>query len=99
MSSKSRLKSFLNSLLHNKYNEYIVDIEYFPNKFARLGEKGRKLLLVFDIIVKATFKSKKYIFLDIEIQTSFHNQLFMRWIKYGTNLYSNINQEILILIL
>ena len=99
ISSKSRLKSFLNSLLHNKYNEYIVNIEYSPNELAKLGDKGRKHLLVFDIIVKATFESKKYIFIDIEIQTTFHNQLFMRWIKYATNLFSNINQEILVLIL
>ena len=99
MSSIPRLKSFLNSLLYNKYKESIVEIEYAPNELASLGDKGRKNLLVFDIIVKAKFESKKYIFIDIEIQTAFHSQLFMRQIKYANALYTNIKKEILVLVL
>ena len=58
MASIPRLKSFLNSLLYNKYKESIVDIEYAPNELASLGDKGRNNLSVFDIIVKAKFESK-----------------------------------------
>ncbi len=92
-----RLKSFLNFLLYNQYKESIVDIEYAPNELASLGDKGRNNLSVFDIIVKALFESKKYIFIDIEIQTTFHNQLFMRWMNYANALYSNLKHEILVL--
>lgn len=99
MSSIPRLKSFLNSLLYSKYNELITDIEYSPNELTSLGSKGRKNLSAFDIVVKAKFESKNFIFINIEIQTTFHNQLFRRWIKYATELYSNLKYETLVLVL
>ena len=100
MASILRLKYFLNSLLYNKYKGTIVDIKYAPNELlASLGDKGRNNLSVFDIIVKAKFENNKFIFIDIEIQTIFYNQLFMRWIKYGNFLFSNPKHEILVLIL
>ena len=99
ISSSGRLISFLNSVLHNKYKELIVKIEYNPNELVSLGDKGRKNLLVFDIIIKAIFESGKFVFIDIEMQTTYYSQLFKRWLKYATKLYANINSEILILVL
>ena len=63
------------------------------------GEKGRKNVIVFDIMIIAYFKSGKTRYIDIEMQTTYHNQLFNRWIKYANRIYSNTEEETLVLVL
>ena len=98
-SSSNRLISFLNSLLSKKYGEKIIKIEYCPNEMTNKGEKGRKNVIVFDIMIIAYFKSGKTRYIDIEMQTTYHNQLFNRWIKYANRIYSNTEEETLVLVL
>ena len=71
-SSSNRLMSFLNSLLSKKYGERIIRIEYCPNEMTNKGQKGRKNVIVFDIMIIAYFKSGKIRYIDIEMQTTYH---------------------------
>ena len=47
-----------------------MSIECYPNELPNELEKSRKGSHIFDLIVKATFKSKKSVYIDIEVQTS-----------------------------
>ena len=95
ISGKERLISFLNSILHSKYREKIVSIEYFPNDLVKPNQKTR----IGMIVLKAYFEKGRILYIYIEIQTSFYQKIFKRWVEYASRLFSNVENESLVLVL
>ena len=94
-----RLISFLNSIISFKYGEKVNAIEYLPNELVKANEKGKLGMRIVDLVLKATFESGRIIFIDIEIQTTFYQKLFKRWVEYASILFSNVQNETLALVL
>ena len=95
---KQRLISFLNSLISQKYKDKIINIEYMSNEFTKPNEKRKNSTIITDIVLKANFKNNKILYIDIEMQISFHQKIYKRWVQYASRLYSDFQQETLILI-
>ena len=94
-----RLTSFLTEILYSKYKEKIVSIEYLPNDLVKPNQKSNAGTRVGDIVLKANFETGRILFIDIEIQTSFYQKIFRRWVEYACRLFSNVENESLILVL
>ena len=96
---KQRLTSFLKDLLYSKYKERIVRIEYLPNELVKTNQKSNAGIRIGDIVLKAIFETGRILFIDIEIQTTFYQKIFRRWVEYACRLFSNVEKETLILVL
>ena len=96
---QQRLISFLNEILYSKYKLKIVSIEYLPNDLIKPNQKNNMGIRVGDIVLKTNFENGRTLFIDIEIQTSFHQKIFRRWVEYSCRLFSNVEKECLILVL
>ena len=99
IAGEKRLTSFLNDILYSKYKEKIVSIEYLPNDLVKPNQKSNDGRRVGDIVLKANFENGRILFIDIEIQTSFYQKIFRRWVEYACRLFSNVEKEYLILVL
>ena len=99
IAGKQRLTSFLKDILYSKYKEKIVSIEYLPNDLVKPNQKSNAGTRVGDIVLKANFETGRILFIDIEIQTSFYQKIFRRWVEYACRLFSNVENESLILVL
>ena len=99
IAGEKRLTSFLNDILYSKYKEKIVSIEYLPNGLVKPNQKSNDGRRVGDIVLKANFENGRILFIDIEIQTSFYQKIFRRWVEYSCRLFSNVEKECLILVL
>ena len=99
ISGQQRLTSFLKEILYSKYKEKIVSIEYLPNDLVKPNQKSNAGMRVGDIVLKAIFENGRILFIDIEIQTSFYQKIFRRWVEYACRLFSNVENESLILVL
>lgn len=96
---QQRLISFLNSILFSKYGQKIIAIEYLQNDLVKPNQKSNFGTRIADIVLKATFENNRTVFIDIEIQTSFYQQIFRRWVEYASRLFSNVEKETLLLVL
>ena len=94
-----RLISFLNSILHSKYGKKIVSIEYLPNDLVNPNGVSTKRMKVGDILLKAFFENDDILFIDIEIQTSFYQKIFKRWVENASRLFTNVGSKSLVLVL
>ena len=94
-----RLISFLNSILHSKYGKKIVSIEYLPNDLVNPNGVSTKGMKVGDILLKAFFENDDILFIDIEIQTSFYQKIFKRWVENASRLFTNVGSKSLVLVL
>ena len=99
ISGQQRLTSFLKEILYSKYKEKIVSIEYLPNDLVKPNQKSNAGVRVGDIVLKAIFENGRILFIYIEIQTSFYQKIFRRWVEYACRLFSNVEKESLILVL
>ena len=81
-----RLISFLNSILHSKYDKKIVSIEYLPNDLINPNGVSTKGMKVGAILLKAFFENDDILFIDIEIQTSFYQKIFKRWVENASTI-------------
>ena len=99
IAGEKRLTSFLNDILYSKYKEKIVSIEYLPNDLVKPNQKSNAGTRVGDIVLKANFETGRILFIDIEIQTSFYQKIFRRWVEFKCRLFSNVENESLILAL
>ena len=52
-----------------------------------------------DIVLKAYFEKGRILYIYIEIQTSFYQKIFKRWVEYASRLFSNVENESLVLVL
>ena len=99
ITGKQRLTSFLKEILYSKYKEKIASIDYLPNDLVKPNQKSNTGIRVGDIVLKANFETGRVLFIDIEIQTTFYQKIFRRWVEYACRLFSNVEKESLILVL
>ena len=99
ISGQQRLISFLNSVLYSKYKEKIIAIEYLPNDLVKPNQKSNVGMRIADLVLKASFEKGRTVFIDLEIQTSFYQKIFKRWVEYASRLFSNVENESLIFVL
>ena len=52
-----------------------------------------------DILLKAFFENDDILFIDIEIQTSFYQKIFKRWVENASRLFTNVGDKSLVLVL
>ena len=93
ISGQQRLISFLNSVLYSKYKENIIAIEYLPNYLVKPNQKSNVEMRIADLVLKDSFEKCRTVFIELEIQTSFYQKIFKRWVEYASRLFSNIENE------